>query len=298
MLRAQPHPGRAEREDVLQRHRRGGQRPPIRAHDREPLDLPAMAISELKLHGYAIEGCYDNGRLIGVPLLEPTQPIRRPSRRRRRRSLTMSQRSARAGQTAAPGAGAGGGWRLCCREPATRPPANHLRLVKRVQTAGIWMSDRAGCYRRLRPQQPICDGKHTYIDTSAGPVFGVPEPRWQPAADRHRCCLPLAAVAGRSGPVNSAKRSRLAALVTTDKLAGGIAAARAHTHVWRRRVRSAARVGPDRLRAAAGRRAQIVCRGPTARRDRRGSDRPASTLRIACARIAHTQRPRVPAQTA
>ena len=69
-------------------------------------------------------------------------------------------------------------------------------LVERVQTVGIWVSDRAGCYRRSRPQEPICDGKHTSIDTPAGPVFGVPEPpRRQPAADRHRSRLPLAAVA-------------------------------------------------------------------------------------------------------
>jgi hypothetical protein len=42
----------------------------------------------------------------------------------------------------------------------------------------------------------------------------------------------------------------------------------------------------------------IVRRGPTARRDRRGGDRPVPTLRIARDRIARTQRPRVRAQTA
>jgi len=36
-------------------------------------------------HGYAIERVYANGRLIGVRLLESTQPIRRPSQRRWRR---------------------------------------------------------------------------------------------------------------------------------------------------------------------------------------------------------------------
>jgi len=50
------------------------------------IDLPAVAISELELHGYAIERVYDNGRLIGGRLLESTQPTRRPRQRRWRRS--------------------------------------------------------------------------------------------------------------------------------------------------------------------------------------------------------------------
>jgi hypothetical protein len=125
--------------------------------------------------------------------------------------------------------------RDCCREPARGAPASNLGLVERVQTMGIWVSERAGCYRRSRPPEPICDGKHTSIDTRAGPVSGVPEPpRREPAADRHRSRLPLAAVAApalgprRAALVNTSERSPLAALVTTDRLAGGIAAAHAH----------------------------------------------------------------------
>ena len=48
---------------------------------------------------------------------------------------------------------------------------------------------------------------------------------------------------------------------------------------WPGRVYSTARVGLGRLRPAAGRRAWIVRRGPTARRDGPGGDRPAGTLR-------------------
>ena len=192
--------------------------------------------------------------------------------------------------------------------PPTDIPAStsrRSRMVERVQMVGIWVSERAGCYRRSRPHEPICDGTHTSIDTRAGPVLGVPEPpRREPAADRHRSRLPLAAVAApapgprRAALVNRSELSPLAALLSTDKLAGGIAAARARERAWPGGVYSTARVCPGRLRAVAGRRAWIVRRRPTARRDRSGGDRPAATLRIARDSVARTQRPRVRAQTA
>ena len=179
------------------------------------------------------------------------------------------------------------------------------RVGRTRANGGVRVSERAGCYGRSRPHQPICDGKHISIDTRAGPVFGVPEPpRREPAADRHRSRLPLAAVAApalgprRAALVNRSERSPLATLVTTDKLAGGIAAAHAHARAWPRHVYSTARAARGRLRPAAGRRAWILRRGPTARRDGPGGDRPAGTLRIARDRIAHPQPPRVRAQTA
>ena len=50
------------------------------------IDFPAVAISELELNGSVIGRVYDNGWPIGVRVLEPTPPIRRPSQRRWRRS--------------------------------------------------------------------------------------------------------------------------------------------------------------------------------------------------------------------
>jgi hypothetical protein len=38
------------------------------------IDFPAAVVSELELHGYAIERVYDHERLVGVRLLHPTPP--------------------------------------------------------------------------------------------------------------------------------------------------------------------------------------------------------------------------------
>jgi hypothetical protein len=38
------------------------------------IDFPAAVVSELELHGYAIERVYDHGRLVGVRLLHPDPP--------------------------------------------------------------------------------------------------------------------------------------------------------------------------------------------------------------------------------
>jgi hypothetical protein len=35
------------------------------------IDFPAAVLSELELHGYAIERVYEHGRMIGVRLVEP-----------------------------------------------------------------------------------------------------------------------------------------------------------------------------------------------------------------------------------
>jgi hypothetical protein len=49
------------------------------------IDFPAAVVSELQLNGYAIERVYDQGRLIGVRLLQPEPPEAPAARRRRRR---------------------------------------------------------------------------------------------------------------------------------------------------------------------------------------------------------------------
>ena len=69
---------------LLERLRRGGTQP--LALGSCAIDFPAVAISELELHGSVIGRVYDNGWPIGVRVLEPTPPIRRPSQRRWRRS--------------------------------------------------------------------------------------------------------------------------------------------------------------------------------------------------------------------
>jgi hypothetical protein len=48
------------------------------------IDFPAVVITELELHGYAIERVYEHGRLIGVRLLETEAPDPPASRRRQR----------------------------------------------------------------------------------------------------------------------------------------------------------------------------------------------------------------------
>ena len=48
------------------------------------IDFPAVVISELELHGYAIERVYEHGRLIGVRLPETKAPDPPASCRRHR----------------------------------------------------------------------------------------------------------------------------------------------------------------------------------------------------------------------
>ena len=71
---------------TLEQLRRAGRQPITLDHLRASgIHFPAVVISELELNGYAIERVHDHDRLIGVRLLESTQPIRRPSQRRWRR---------------------------------------------------------------------------------------------------------------------------------------------------------------------------------------------------------------------
>jgi hypothetical protein len=49
------------------------------------IDFPAVVIGELELNGYVIERVYEDGRQIGVRLLEPEAPDPPTSRRRWRR---------------------------------------------------------------------------------------------------------------------------------------------------------------------------------------------------------------------
>ena len=48
------------------------------------IDFPAVVIGELELNGYVIERVYEDGRQIGVRLLEADAPDQPASRRRQR----------------------------------------------------------------------------------------------------------------------------------------------------------------------------------------------------------------------
>jgi hypothetical protein len=71
---------------LLERLRRAGTQPvaldELRAGG---IYFPAVVISELELHGYAIERVHEHGRLIGVRLLETNASATPASRRRWRR---------------------------------------------------------------------------------------------------------------------------------------------------------------------------------------------------------------------
>jgi hypothetical protein len=71
---------------LLERLRRAGTQPvaldELRAGG---IYFPAVIISELELHGYAIERVHEHGRLVGVRLLETNTSATPASRRRWRR---------------------------------------------------------------------------------------------------------------------------------------------------------------------------------------------------------------------
>jgi hypothetical protein len=70
---------------MLQRLRSAGKQPVTLGERRAGgIDFPAVVISELELHGYAIERVYEHGGLIGVRLLETGAPDPPASRRRQR----------------------------------------------------------------------------------------------------------------------------------------------------------------------------------------------------------------------
>jgi len=70
---------------MLERLRSAGTRPVTLGELRGGgIDFPAVVVSELELHGYAIERVYEDGRLIGVRLLS-TETSDTPTSRRRDR---------------------------------------------------------------------------------------------------------------------------------------------------------------------------------------------------------------------
>jgi hypothetical protein len=70
---------------MLERLRSAGEQPMTHGELRAGgIDFPAVVISELEVHGYAIERVYEHGRLIGVRLLETEAPDPPAARRRPR----------------------------------------------------------------------------------------------------------------------------------------------------------------------------------------------------------------------
>jgi hypothetical protein len=70
---------------MVERLRAAGKQPVTIGELRgDGIDFPAVVISELELHGPAIERVYEHGRLIGVRLLETKAPDPPASRRRHR----------------------------------------------------------------------------------------------------------------------------------------------------------------------------------------------------------------------
>jgi hypothetical protein len=70
---------------MLERLRRAGTQPVTLGELRGGgIDFPAVVISELELHGYAIERVYEHARLIGVRLRETEAPDTSATRRRDR----------------------------------------------------------------------------------------------------------------------------------------------------------------------------------------------------------------------
>lgn len=64
------------------------------------IDFPAMVVSELELNGYAIERVYDDGRLVGVRLVE--SEARHAESARRRRRLPWAQPITSSGASSSP----------------------------------------------------------------------------------------------------------------------------------------------------------------------------------------------------
>lgn len=75
-----------QQQRLLERLRQAGHEPVAFAElHAGGIDFPAAVVSELSVHGYAIERVYHHGRLIGVRLLEPEPPEAPAAHRRRRR---------------------------------------------------------------------------------------------------------------------------------------------------------------------------------------------------------------------
>ena len=73
-----------QQQRLLKRRRQAGKQPvAFAALHACGIDFPAAVVSELELHGYAIERVYNHGRLIGVRLLgpEPSEALAAQPRR-------------------------------------------------------------------------------------------------------------------------------------------------------------------------------------------------------------------------
>lgn len=80
-----------QQQTVLERLHDAGEQPVAFVELRRGgVDFPATVVSELEANGYAIERVYDDGRLVGVRLLEP-EPAEAPGARRRHRRPGRSQ---------------------------------------------------------------------------------------------------------------------------------------------------------------------------------------------------------------
>lgn len=76
----------AQQQRLLERLREAGDQPVAFAElHASGIAFPAAVVSELELSGYVIERVYDNGRPVGVRLLQPEPPDRPTSPERRRR---------------------------------------------------------------------------------------------------------------------------------------------------------------------------------------------------------------------
>lgn len=74
----------AQQQRLLDRLRAAGSRPATFAElHASGIDFPAAVACELELSGHIIERVYDDGRLVGVRLLQP-EPADKPAARRRR----------------------------------------------------------------------------------------------------------------------------------------------------------------------------------------------------------------------
>ena len=75
----------SQQQQMLERLRRAGDQPVALAELRaRGIDFPATVVSELELNGHTIERVYDDGRLVGVRLLEPQPPAKSAAHRRHR----------------------------------------------------------------------------------------------------------------------------------------------------------------------------------------------------------------------
>ena len=76
----------AQQQRLLERLREAGDQPVEFAElHASGIAFPAAVVSELELSGYVIERVYDNGRPVGVRLVQPEPPDRPTSPGRRRR---------------------------------------------------------------------------------------------------------------------------------------------------------------------------------------------------------------------